>query len=567
MRFFLLPLTLLLTIVSSAQEKELPEQEYLRLEQEARADMNGDTELAFELSDEIALSTNPRHKASAAGIKSYLYEIWGEPKLSDEQYRLALKYLAKAPDSKEKMRLHSVILNYGGLIQSGRDELSEAYKMYEEGRAISEELNDYKQLIKFLNNMSRLSVATKNYKSALTTLKTSDSLLMLNADSYSLEQFRRAKATVNNELGWCFDRYGIQKDDHALIDSAITHYRIAINYADDQKIIRISSRINIAILMAYKGEFEAAEKRYFDLIKVCEENEIPAFKSNIEFNLGVLYFRQEKYAEAKPFFEKVLLFYKDYEWKTNEYIYTHYYLAVVQEALGNYEKAEEYLDLFLVDFEPLAEASAEEVREFNFMLGRQNLKEEISELQSRISWHRTLRYIYVGGAICLIIIIFFLIRKNILDKRKAKLKLEVFMEKFKKEQEEKKHVYSNTIQSFTLTDEKEKEILIALEKLIGREHHLKSDFSLQSAAKRIKTNTTYLSHVVNKNYGKSFSEYFNELKVNYVIHQLMENKTYRKYSTQAMAESVGYKSAVSFTRSFKKRTGVTPVQFLKSIES
>jgi YesN/AraC family two-component response regulator len=86
-------------------------------------------------------------------------------------------------------------------------------------------------------------------------------------------------------------------------------------------------------------------------------------------------------------------------------------------------------------------------------------------------------------------------------------------------------------------------------------------------AKKIKTNTAYLSYVVNKRLGKSFSEYANELKLNYVINQLITNPTYRKYSTQAIAESAGFKKANSFTISFKKRTGLTPVQFAEKIES
>ena len=95
--------------------------------------------------------------------------------------------------------------------------------------------------------------------------------------------------------------------------------------------------------------------------------------------------------------------------------------------------------------------------------------------------------------------------------------------------------------------------------------YLKEDYTQQYVAKKIKTNTTYLSYIINKNFEKSFSEYANELKINYVINEMIANPLYRKYSTQAIAESVGYKNASSFTKSFSKRTGVTPVQFAKNI--
>jgi YesN/AraC family two-component response regulator len=114
--------------------------------------------------------------------------------------------------------------------------------------------------------------------------------------------------------------------------------------------------------------------------------------------------------------------------------------------------------------------------------------------------------------------------------------------------------------------EKEKEILGKLSILEKKQDYIKPDFTQQYVAKKIKTNTAYLSNVVNRHYNKSFSEYLNELRINYVINEMVSNPTYRKYSTQAIAESVGYKNAVSFTKSFNKKTGVTPHQFIKNIE-
>jgi len=46
----------------------------------------------------------------------------------------------------------------------------------------------------------------------------------------------------------------------------------------------------------------------------------------------------------------------------------------------------------------------------------------------------------------------------------------------------------------------------------------------------------------------------------------MKNNTkYREYSTQAIAESVGFKNAVSFTKSFSKKTGYTPYQYSRIV--
>ncbi|WP_130733424.1 AraC family transcriptional regulator [Flavobacterium sp. J27] len=121
-------------------------------------------------------------------------------------------------------------------------------------------------------------------------------------------------------------------------------------------------------------------------------------------------------------------------------------------------------------------------------------------------------------------------------------------------------------ESLLLSEESERQILNRLEKLIDKKMYLKNDFTQQFVAKKIKTNTSYLSHVVNKYYQQSFSSYLNELRINYAIEQIKNNSIFREYTTQAIAETVGFKNADSFTTSFKKKMGVTPFQFINAVK-
>lgn len=65
----------------------------------------------------------------------------------------------------------------------------------------------------------------------------------------------------------------------------------------------------------------------------------------------------------------------------------------------------------------------------------------------------------------------------------------------------------------------------------------------------------------------TFSEYTNELRIKYIVEKLNTDKTIRAYTTQAIGEIGGYKNAKSFTRIFKKYTGITPYQFIEKIET
>ncbi|WP_452602993.1 helix-turn-helix domain-containing protein [Pontimicrobium sp. MEBiC06410] len=121
-------------------------------------------------------------------------------------------------------------------------------------------------------------------------------------------------------------------------------------------------------------------------------------------------------------------------------------------------------------------------------------------------------------------------------------------------------------QSTIIKDKKVEEILVKLTKLEEKAYFLRQDCTLHNMAKRLKTNTTYLSKVINTHLGKSFSTYVNDLRINYVIIELKNNKRLRSYSVKAIAEEMGYKNANIFSRYFKEITGITPSVYIKKIQ-
>jgi AraC-like DNA-binding protein/tetratricopeptide (TPR) repeat protein len=122
---------------------------------------------------------------------------------------------------------------------------------------------------------------------------------------------------------------------------------------------------------------------------------------------------------------------------------------------------------------------------------------------------------------------------------------------------------SNT--NFIIKDATRTEILDKLIKLEEKRLYLKQDFTLHNVAKRLKTNTAYLSKIVNSELDKNFSSYVNELRINYIVIELKNNSKLRSYSINAIAEEIGYKSPESFTKYFKIATGISPSIYIKKI--
>ena len=121
--------------------------------------------------------------------------------------------------------------------------------------------------------------------------------------------------------------------------------------------------------------------------------------------------------------------------------------------------------------------------------------------------------------------------------------------------------------AYVINDEKVTQILKGLKKLESEQYYLKSNCTLHQVAKKLKTNTAYLSKVVNTQLNKSFSAYINELRINYILIELKNNSVMRSYSISAISEEIGYKSPDSFTKYFKVATGITPSVYIKKINS
>lgn len=109
-------------------------------------------------------------------------------------------------------------------------------------------------------------------------------------------------------------------------------------------------------------------------------------------------------------------------------------------------------------------------------------------------------------------------------------------------------------------------ILKELEMFEAKELFLNKGITLSNVAKKIKTNSKYLSEVINIHKRKNFAAYINELRIDYAINRLATDKKFRSYKIPFIAEELGYNNEQAFTLAFKKRTGITLSTYLKEIE-
>ncbi|MBZ4036043.1 helix-turn-helix domain-containing protein [Flavobacterium sp. 17A] len=580
---------LILNTLEAQPNKELSEQKYLNLQDKIRFSINGNYDEGLTFVKEMLKSSNEEHVTFAWGAASYLYQLKGDSIKSDQSYAEALKHLEKIPLSNKKIKIHSYLCNYRGLIYWKRSNYGQALSAYQEGIKLSSQINDLVQVLKFKANIALLNESVGNYQLSIKILRQNDAFLDKNENLYEKDQFQNSKSNTYTNLGNSYEGYyNKNRDKTYLLDSAEYFYKKAISYSEKFTNNKITSTLSLGNIYLFKKDYSNAEKIYYDIAFYSKQSNNDFLYQIANFNLGDLYYTLKKYDRALIFLKKVDSLSIKNKMMDNSYFKSNYLQAKIYSIKNEPELAYKHSKLYLDSYEKYEGNMREEALEVNYKLGTANLSEEMMDVQEKykyeVFWNKALKVFYV---ILVTGIVFFLI-KSIRDKNKAHKKMNALIEEFKANLEKKEienaeidkvaieEVFAEVPEldeiqlkkenaNLSIDEAKENKIVEKLLALEEKLEYLNADFTLSYVAKKIKTNTTYLSYVVNKRFGKSFGEYSNELKINYVINQMITNHLYRKYSTQAIAESVGFKNAVSFAKSFRKRTGVSPAQFASNI--
>ena len=137
---------------------------------------------------------------------------------------------------------------------------------------------------------------------------------------------------------------------------------------------------------------------------------------------------------------------------------------------------------------------------------------------------------------------------------------------FNKEKKEPIKDDSKSKKEYSIDLQLEQMVLEELKKFEKSQLYLDSAFNINKLAKKLNTNTSYLSSIINEKKGKTFKQYTTELRMSYLIKIIQKDSKYKRYTIQALGEEIGYTNASSFSRSFKNYTGKTPTEYLKSID-
>lgn len=95
---------------------------------------------------------------------------------------------------------------------------------------------------------------------------------------------------------------------------------------------------------------------------------------------------------------------------------------------------------------------------------------------------------------------------------------------------------------------------------------LDAGITIQILSDSFESNNKYVSKVVNMYKEKTFTQYVNDLRIDYALRALKEENRLRKYTVQALALEFGFNNAESFSSAFMKKTGIKPTYFIRELD-
>lgn len=327
----------------------------------------------------------------------------------------------------------------------------------------------------------------------------------------------------------------------------------------------VRNKAKIAIL---KSKFEEAKIYLKDYNKSCTAA-IDYYINAMDY--GEIYIGLKQYDKAITALNKGL---EIYPLNNKNSAFAKDYIKVLAKAhkyKGNQEEANMYFEKFVNANEKYGEI----MNAVSVNIKKQevaNFKAELDAIEAEKQQQQNY-FKYLSLAATLIVLgLLFLLLKFYKRKKANEIKFNKLLEKVN-EAKAKQSIVDTKDEvleqnnSLDINQDTKQQILEGLLKLEEQEYFLKQECNSYNVAKKIKTNTSYLSKVINSHYQKNFNTYINDLRINYAIVRLKNESQFRAFSIQSIAEELGYKSTDSFTKYFKQHTGLNPSFFIKQLNT
>lgn len=528
----------------------------------------------------------------------YLADLSGAESQRDSVFYFYEKAIQKAIESNDFDLELKFKINKAGYLFNQND-FDGALELYDESLNLAKKNNDSYAYDFIVIQRGNVYYEIEKYEEALVIFK--EGLKKQNFD-------RLSRLGIQLSLSKTFLK--LNKPDSSLV---FINKGLSVSRKFHYDEYEIFFRDQLATAFIYSKRYKEAEKELKKAYIIAKKYGVVGYFRMICINLAKLYTLQNRSEEAVQLMEELLVNKESVPISMENSIQIDNILAENYKLLGNSERAAYYFEKYVDDSKKIGQKKIETI-DYLHNISVSEIEDEKQALSNQ-KWGLTIALSVLS---VLLIIVYFrkrkkeqenqlrfdhliqrineyeaglvqnentakaeehhIARNHITDIEEAIEEEQTIEEDVEREQVENsiqednsesegydEEFASESASGFIIKDEKVNQILDGLVRLEEKKYFLKQECTLHTVAKKLKTNTAYLSKIVNNELGKSFSTYINELRINYIIVELKNNARLRSYSVNAIAVEIGYKRPDAFTRYFKEATGITPTIYIKKI--
>lgn len=398
------------------QKNTVIEDDYEILQGKIRLYFNSSVDRSLMYAEQMAKSSNYKNLAFANGAMTVFFQAKGNTKESQKRYKTALYYLKKMPESYDKIQMKSYIYNYGALAESSRGNYGKALENYQTALKFATRINDSKQIIKIKGNIAALNERVGNHQLAIKNLKYLLDFINQNEDAFTKAELLNYKSNFNVNIGFAYESDFMKNlGKRYLLDSAEYYYRKTINYSQNFTENRISALLSLGNVYNWKKDFKSAEKMYFDVIFLAQQNNDKDGVRIGNYNLGDIYYTTKKYHKALVFYKKSdsLAKISGNELNTIDYLKSNFYQAKIYTILKQPDLAYKHSKIYLDNYEQYEAKISKEALEVNYKQGTNDLTAEMRSIEKKYRQDLFLNRILNVFYVLLFVGVVFLLIKNI----------------------------------------------------------------------------------------------------------------------------------------------------------
>lgn len=513
-----------------------------------------------------------------------------------QKFIYAKSYLAKAKTEKDKLNM---CVGYEFLGKAFQTDYRKSFSYFDKGIAISKDFSNkrypaifytYKGAV--LQYKGKYNESLDNYIDAMDAADKNGNLELYYVNKYNIGTVKRRLELHQEALDIFKECYAFEKNnpERDTIDFMHSHLTLANLYIETKQLDSAAFYIDKGIRIATSAKYPQIynlfvlnegirlfyKKQYLTAIDSIQKT-IPILMSDHDKSCVIdAYFYLGKSHDSLKQKETAIVYYKKVD-----SVFTKHTNFISSKVMDNYDALYQYYkskndipkQLFYTNKKLFADSIVDSNYKYlsntvSKKYDRRFLLSEQEKLNAALEKKDRKFTVFMKIALALFCVFVFLLVLFYYKQQRLKRRFQEFVTQ---------HTQKNTLTTVQPVQATEETIGIPqeivdhlLKQLASFEKetaYIHADITLTDLAKKFKTNSAYLSKVINTFKHKNFAEYLNDLRVDYAIDKIQNDKHFSLYTIKAIAMEVGFNNSQSFARAFKRKTKMQPSDFIKQIKN